>query len=188
MDIIEKAKEKFRAMIADFGSDPYHLGSHVPEVEKWAKKLLKKYPEADEEAVIISAWLHDVGHYPIPTEEDHAIRGEAIAWEFLKNENYPEERIEKVLHCVRSHRCKDVQPETIEAKIIAFADSVSHMTDSMYFEMAKESKELKRPYEVYGKMERDFRDAGIFPEMQAEVKEIYENWKKLIESYEKLDL
>jgi hypothetical protein len=186
--IITKAKEKFFQMVDDFGSDPYHLRPHVPEVEKWAKHLLKKVPEADEEVVLLSVWLHDLGHYPIPTKIDHAIRSEERAKEFLEAENYPKERMDKVLHCVRAHRCRDALPNSTEAKIIACADSASHMTEPMYFAMAKDDKENNHEFRAYAKMERDYRDLAAFPEIQNELKELYEAWKKLIKSYEKIDL
>jgi len=186
-EIIEKAKENFFQMIDDFGSDPYHLRSHVPEVEKWAKHLLKRFP-ADSEVVLLAVWMHDLGHYPIPTEIDHAIRSEEKAKEFLEKLNYPKDKMDKVLHCVRAHRCRDVMPKSVEAKIIACIDSASHMTDSMYFDMAKDDKENKRAFRVYAKMERDFRDVGIFPEIQQELKDLIETWRKLIQIYEKIDL
>jgi 23S rRNA maturation-related 3'-5' exoribonuclease YhaM len=185
--IIEKAKSEFLKMVDDFGSDPYHLKPHVPEAEKWAKLMLKKYPEANEEGVLLAVWLHDFGHYPIPTEIDHAIRGEQRAREFLEKENYLKDNLEKVLHCVRSHRCKDVMPETLEAKIMAFSDSASHMTDTMYLDMVK-TDEKGRFARTYAKMERDFRDLAIFPEMQKELSEIYEAWQVLLKSYEKINL
>ncbi|HLM83725.1 MAG TPA: HD domain-containing protein [Candidatus Bathyarchaeia archaeon] len=184
--IIEKAKSEFLKMISDFGSDPYHLLPHVPEAEKWSRFMLKKNPEAYEEVVLLAVWLHDFGHYPLPTDIDHAVRGEERAREFLERENYPRENMEKVLHCVRAHRCKDVMPETLEAKIIAFCDSASHMTDTMYLDMVRTDEEGKFP-RTYAKMERDFRDLAIFPEVQKELAELYETWKGLLKAYEKLD-
>ncbi len=187
--IIEKAKAGFFQMIDEFGSDQYNLRSHVPEVEKWAKHMLKKLPDANGEAVLLSVWLHDIGHYPIPTDIDHAVRSEERAKAFLKKEKYPKDKTNKILHCIRAHRCRDILPESVEAKIIACADSASHMTEpTIYLDMAKSDKENNNEFRVYAKMERDYRDLGIFPEIQNELKELYQNWKNLIKSYEKIDL
>ena len=186
--IIEKAKARFYGMIDEFGSDPYRLRPHLVEVEKWAKRMLKSHPQADKEVVLLAAWLHDLGHYPVPTEIDHAIRGEQRAKEFLEIENYSKNRMDRILHCVRSHRCRDVLPDSLEAKIIACADSASHMTEPMYLDMADADKKAGRELRVYAKMDRDYRDLGIFPEVQKELKGLYESWKKLIEFYEKIDL
>ncbi len=187
--IIDKAKEKFFQTVDKFASDdPHHKRTHVLEVEKCAEYILKKCPQADKKVVRIAAWLHDIGYYPIPTEIDHAARSEERAKEFLEKESYGD-KTDEVLHCVRAHRCKDVKPETLEAKIIACADSASHMTEPVYFEMAKDYKKSGKSFEeIYAKMERDYRDLTAFPEIQSELKGLYEAWKKLIETYEKLDL
>lgn len=187
-EIIEKAKKEFYQIVERFGSDPYRLLPHVPEVEKWAKYMLEKYPDANDEIVLLGVWLHDIGHYPVPTEIDHAIRSEERAKDFLEKENYPKDKIDKILHCVRSHRCRDIMPNSLEAKIIACIDSASHMTEPMYFEIARDDKKNKREFRVYAKMDRDYRDLGNFPEIQSELKGLYESWKKLIKIYEEIDL
>lgn len=185
--IIEKAKNLFLKNLSNYGKDPYNLKSHILEVEEWIKHLRKKYSEADEEVLVLSAWLHDIGHYPIKEEIDHAVTSEKIAKEFLTQENYSEEKIKKVLHCVRSHRCNDVMPQTIEAKILAFSDSASHMTTSMYFDMAKTDKVNKNNLRAHSKIERDYRDLSPFPEFQTELKPLFDAWKNLIKSYDELD-
>jgi len=161
---------------------------HLPEVERWANYMIKNYLDADAEVILVAAWLHDIGHYPLPTDVDHAVRGEERAKAFLEKESYPEEKMKRVLHCVRAHRCRDVQPETVEAKIIACIDSASHMTEHMYFDMAKDDKMHKRDLRVYSKMERDFRDLAAFPEVQKKLSELHGAWKKLIEAFEKINL
>ncbi len=186
--IIEKAKESFLRSLNDFGSDPYHLLSHVDEMEKWARYMLKRYPEADEEIVLLAVWLHDIGHYPIPAEIDHAIRSQERAKDFLEKEKYPKGRINKVLHGIRAHRNKDVMPKSFEAKIIAFIDSASHITTPVYFDMAKEDKENKKEFTAYAKIQRDIRDLHWFPEVQEELKELAAAWTNLLKAYEKINL
>jgi hypothetical protein len=107
----------------------------------------------------------------------------------LEKENFPKEKMEKVLHCVRAHRCRDVMPESLEAKIMACIDSASHMTDfSIYSSMAKNDKESGEKFRVYAKMERDWRDVSTFPEIKKELEPLYDAWKKLIKEYEKINL
>jgi hypothetical protein len=79
-------------------------------------------------------------------------------------------------------------PKSLEAKIMAFIDSASHMTDSMYFDMAKDAKEKKENFRVYAKMERDLRDLSSFPEIQKELTGLYNAWQNLIKEYEKINL
>jgi len=186
--IIKRAREFFYENVKNFGSDPYSLLPHVPEVEKWAKFLINKHSEVDGAIVLLGVWLHDVGHYPLPSNQDHAIRGENVARKFLVGENYDGDNLERVLHCVRAHRCKDVVPETMEAKVVAFSDSASHMTTGIYLEMSKCDKEARREFQAFAKLERDFRDLSFFPERREQMRPLYESWKNLLGSYEKLEL
>lgn len=183
MDIIEKTKEYFYE-IFESHDDIFSLRSHLPEVEKWAKKILIDHPEADPEIVLVSVWLHDISHYSGDKNTDHAERSEVIARRFLIEQNYAADRMERILHCVRAHRNRDVQPETIEAKIIACADSASHMTDIAYLVIIKTGRfEYTKT-----KIERDYADLAIFPEIQKKLTPLYKDWKKLVDDYERLDL
>ena len=181
MNIIENARELFFKMIDDFGKDPRALRWHLTEVERRAKICLQDM-SADEEIVMLWVRLHDVGHYPIQENVDHAVSGEKRAIEFLEAHGYDPEKIKRVAHCVRAHRCKDVLPETLEAKIIAFADSASHMTQNdLYIWMAKRSVD-----EAIAKLERDYRDLAQFPNLKEKASPLYLAWKNLLQTYEKV--
>ena len=189
-DIIIKAQNIFRKTMENY-EDKYGLLNHVPEMEKWAIFMINKHPEADSEVILLGVWLHDIGHYPIPLEKDkpdHAVRGEEIAKKFLEKEKYPKEKMEKVLHCVRSHRNRDVAPKIIEAKIIACIDSASHMTGDIYFGMARDDYLIFNNHRLIEKIERDYRDISVFPEVKEKLQDIYESWKNLLKTYEKINL
>lgn len=186
--IIDKARELFKNRIKKVGYDPYGLVKHVEEVEKWANYLCDHHPQADRQAVMLGVWLHDLGHYPLPADIDHAIRSEQLAGKFFKKERCPDKKAKKALHCIRAHRCRDVLPETIEARIVACADSASHMTDSMYMDMARDDKALNQAFRAYGKMDRDYRDVATFPEVKKTLAPLYRAWKKTLQEYEKIDL
>jgi 23S rRNA maturation-related 3'-5' exoribonuclease YhaM len=181
--LIEKAKKKILSSIFDYGDDPWNLKIHIKEAEKWAGRILNMYPKADKEVVMLSIWLHDIGHYPIP-KEDHAIISERIAKEFFITEKANAELSNQVLHCIRSHRNCDVKPQTFEAKLFAMIDSVSHFTYAPYMEMAQDG----RMEQAIGKLERDFRDIKPFPEVLKMVTPIYQALKNLLLELEKLDL
>jgi predicted metal-dependent HD superfamily phosphohydrolase len=153
-----------------------YLPRHVAEVEKWAERLLKLYPTADREIVLLSVWLHDIGQCVGNKKDDHAVKSEREALRFLSKIKLAPRKIEGVSRCVRTHRCRDVQPETIEAKIIAVADSAAHMTDINYIVHTS-----SRPRKwILEKLERDYRDIGLFPKLKKEMKPLYEAWKKLL--------
>ncbi len=183
VDLYQKSKEAFLDRVKKFGQDPYALLHHVPEMEKWARFMLNKHPSLDKDVVLSSVWLHDIGHYPIPTDIDHAVRSEEISRELLKSWNYDKEKITQILHCIRAHRCKDVIPESDEAKVIAVIDSASHMSDMVYLKMMKEGE-----FSALEKIERDFRDISRFSEfnLQNDLQEIYEAWRVLLKRYEKV--
>jgi HD superfamily phosphodiesterase len=149
--------------------------NHVPTVEWWAMRILETNKEADEEIIFSAVWLHDIGHL-ICEHEDHAVDSEIEARRFLQEIGAPEDKIKAICHAVRSHRCKDVFPETIEAKILAAADSASHFTSKAYFDVgAKFGKEA-----ALGKLNRDYRDIGIFPELRGELEQFYVSWEEII--------
>lgn len=181
--ILWKAKDLFEKKVSDYWSDPYNLIEHIWELERWTNYLCNRYKEADREIVLLWVYLHDIGHYPLPCEIDHAVRSEEIAKDFLTKEKYDEEKTKKVLHVVRAHRCADVIPESLEAKILAFCDSASHMTWNMYFPMCKDDEKEAKEFRVVSKIERDFRDLDFFPEIKKEIEPLYKAWKNLIEEY-----
>ncbi|MCU0642506.1 MAG: HD domain-containing protein [archaeon] len=183
---IEMARSYMIETISKSKADPFGLAEHVAIVERWAKYLLKSHPEADEEVVLLGVWLHDIGHYP-PDENDHAVKGEKLAVGFLKKLKLSKERISKIAHCVRAHRCKDVLPESIEAKIIACADSASHLTDFAYIDIVMRNKGIKEKYSALDKLERDYRDVAIFPEVKQKLEKLYLSWKRLLEEFEKIN-
>ncbi len=181
MDIVEVTKEYFLKTVKKAGPEYFYLERHLPEVEKWAKKILIRKPEANETIVMLGVWLHDIGQILGNQENDHAINSEKEAKRFLKENDIDEEVVNAVAHCVRAHRCKDIQPQTLEAKIVAVADSASHMTDIIYIDMASRG-DIE---DAKAKLERDFRDKGLFPEFQEESKALYEAWKRLLEVFPK---
>ena len=182
-NILERTKQHLLETFEKGKENAYpYLPRHVAEVEKWARKIMGSVPDADENIVLLSVWLHDIGQAIGDEENDHAVKSEEEAKAFLKKEGLGFGEIEKVAHCVRAHRCKDVQPETIEAKILAVADSASHMTDINYIvHLSIRPKEW-----ILGKLERDYRDIGLFPEIQKEMIPLYQAWKALLTAYPKL--
>lgn len=98
---------------------------HIELVVKYSKILSKKL-KADEEICVISAWLHDISKIN-GEDKGHHITGEKVAEEILLKLNYPKNKIEKVKHCILTHSSdENYKPKTLEAKIVASADAMSH--------------------------------------------------------------
>lgn len=124
--IIEKVRkfveEECKKSSSKYGPEPY-LYHFVPTV-RYAAILAGKL-NVDVEIVEIAAWLHDIGSIR-EGRENHHITGAKIAEKILKGLGYPKEKIEKVKHCIISHRgSKNLKRETTEARIIADADGMS---------------------------------------------------------------
>lgn len=104
---------------------PTAYRDHFVPVHNYARQLAEKLG-GDIEIVEISAWLHDIGSI-MNGRREHHIRGAEIAEKKLRELNYPLEKIQKVKKCILNHRGSiNNNRKTLEEKIIADADSLSH--------------------------------------------------------------
>jgi uncharacterized protein len=84
---------------------------------------------ADLEVLELAAFLHDIGR---PEEKAsggevcHAVAGAARARLLLEEQGYDEEAVEKVVHCIASHRFRrnGEEPRTLEARVLFDADKL----------------------------------------------------------------
>lgn len=193
-DFIEKTKED---ALKTTGSEAdrrkkcefFDLTSHLRGVEKWARWMLKRYPQASETVVLTAVFWHDVGQYR-GENRDHAINSATAVKKYLETEGLSEKEKENIIHCVRAHRNNDVRPETLEAKILAWSDSASHFTSNIYWLMTEvdlANQDKADDYQALGKIERDWRDLGLFPKERKEFAKIYESWKNLLETFVDLE-
>ncbi|MFW6109872.1 MAG: HD domain-containing protein [Patescibacteria group bacterium] len=173
--LIEDAETFFRESFSE-GDPEYVLGlQHVEEVVAWAKWLLNHYSQADRAVVLTAAWLHDVGRTTKDHSTDHAVQSAQITRRFLKR-RLKQDTIANIVHCVRAHRVKEVVPKTLEAKIVAVADSISHMTGPVYILVGKE---LGWEF-AFRKLDRDFRDLDLLPKIKKLFEDLYFPWKQLL--------
>jgi putative nucleotidyltransferase with HDIG domain len=165
--------------------DDWFLPQHLVEVERYANLLCDKFPEADRDVVGLGVWFHDIGRLR-GHDEGHDVYGAEEAKKVLKNEGYPSDKIDGVYEVCRAHRCKDVKPESLEAKILATADAMSHFTHSFYFRLFQFYKDEKSFEEireiVRKKLERDFNDKIAFDEGRDEVRDRYEAMKLVLQN------
>jgi putative nucleotidyltransferase with HDIG domain len=169
---------------------------HQNEVIKYAEKLLNIYGEADKEIVLISCWLHDIGHYYarngkeiIKVKKEHHTNGAEIAGEFLKKYNLEKEEVDKIKNCILRHRNHaPYLAETLEEKIVVAADTLSHFGSIFYLTYFKfhPAHSLERMVkDDLEKIERDWRDLQIIPEAKKMAETEYKTLKKLLENYNK---
>jgi uncharacterized domain HDIG len=121
---MEEIREKGKSFFRDV--NPAHDWKHVRRVENLAEKLAEE-EDADKEVLKASVLLHDIGRKKEDEGEieNHAEWGAEKAEEILEGLGYEKSFIEKVKHCVRSHRySKDPEPESVEAKVLSDADNL----------------------------------------------------------------
>lgn len=123
--LIKKAayspKNKFTGTVWD-----YHI---VPVVAH--SKILGKKLKADLEVLELAALFHDYACLlDFELYKDHHIHSANLAEKKLEKLNFPKEKIQHVKDCVFSHRGSvRFKQKTIEAKILASADAMAHITE-----------------------------------------------------------
>ena len=116
--------EEMRDRSEEFLELSHHDKSHVERVYNLAVRIAKE-ENADLDVVKAAALLHDVAR-AMEDEgkiEDHATEGAKMARKMLEEVNFPKEKIEKVVHCIETHRFKKgMEARSLEAKILQDSD------------------------------------------------------------------
>lgn len=128
MDIDTKHK-KIIQIVKDKLTCSAHNLDHVFRVYNLCLVLSKYEKDVDLEVLIPSALLHDIAR--VEESEDktgkinHAVLGSKIAEGILENLEYEQEKIDKIKHCIITHRFRTGnEPKTIEAKILFDSDKL----------------------------------------------------------------
>ena len=171
-------REEIKTLILDLCKDKdWDWKSHIESVVKYSKILAKEL-NADEEVCEISAWLHDIIKIRDGQREQHHVKGSEEAGEILKKYNYLDEKIQQVKHCILTHSSdKKYPPESLEAKIVASSDALSHFDNLLAmaqytFVIKKESVEECRKTLI--KKYKNSWDKLLIPEAREIAKPKYE--------------
>jgi len=160
----------------------------VLPVVKNALFLARKL-NADLEVVETAALLHDIGRSRMSefeVENEHNFAGAKKASEVLKGFGCRDDFIEKVAHCILTHRGRsDLKPESLEAEIIANADAMTHF--DTFLNLLKEFFGTNETFEaavleIERKMERNWGKKLSLPEAKEKVREKFEAVMLLIKS------
>lgn len=132
MNILQKAENFIFQLFKDSLSSDYiyHNFNHTLRVVNSVKILIKGENVSAEEAEMleIAAWFHDAGY--IEGGEKHEERGALIAADFLKENAYPEEKIDKIKSLIMATELKSTPVGHLET-IIRDADC-SHFGHKEY--------------------------------------------------------
>jgi len=110
--------------------DAAHDFDHVRRVAQMAVHLAQA-EGADEEVVLLAAFLHDVpsevySDAHTVTRGSHHLAAAEFARQYLTAYEMEPKRVENVVHCIEAHRFRDqsIQPQTAEAKCLYDADKL----------------------------------------------------------------
>ncbi|MGV8981682.1 HD domain-containing protein [Clostridium sp.] len=106
-----------------------HNIDHVMRVHNMCVFLSKYEENVNLDILIPAALLHDIARVIESQnktgEIDHAVLGGSMAEEILRNLDYEQETINKIKHCITTHRYRSGNsPKSIEAKILFDADKL----------------------------------------------------------------
>lgn len=156
-----------------------YILTHLENVEKIARKLCKLYPKANLDVVLLAVWLHDIGRV-FGHEKDHDRFGADYALSYLSKKGFDEKSYQQVSDVCLSHGCDDILPKSLEAKILASSDAISHFLDDClirYIHMRASTDYLELKQKLLNKIDKDFNNKIYFPEAKEWIRHKYEAWK-----------
>jgi len=126
---IDTKHKKIIEIVQDKLTCSAHNLDHVFRVYNLCLLIAKHEKDVDLEVLIPSALLHDIARVEESKDKtgelDHAILGSEMAEHILRELHYEEVKIEKIKHCILTHRFRTGnEPNTIEAKILFDSDKL----------------------------------------------------------------
>jgi len=176
-------------LVREFCEQSSHpqLWDHIVRVDKHAQDLMKVY-EANAEVVRLGAYLHSISYV------DGIIVGSSFydecsdrAGEILEAQGYCAGMIEVVRNIIATHHCDNVVPSTIEGKILASSDAMSHFTGDILWTSLLRHCAIA-PFSdairfLRDKIKHDFANKIFFPEAKDYVRHQYNAWMVLLDTF-----
>jgi len=164
--------DKIRTLVRKDYYSEFSYDYHIKVVVQYALVLAEKVG-ADKEIVELAALLHDIGKKEFGNNDHHLTSAEE-ARKVLNKLDFPNDKIESIAHCIESHRGKNVEPETIEARVIMSADAMSHYDTFpwFFFDVKDNEKDVKeRLIWTKSKFERNWNKKIALPEARELVRD-----------------
>lgn len=125
--VLYRIKKRAKKTLA--GRDPAHDFQHIMRVYKNAE-LIGRKEGADMEILLPAVLLHDLVIYPKGSAKTSKSADDSadLAEKWLRGYGYPQERIDRISYCIRTHSySKRLVPLTLEGKILQDADRLDAM-------------------------------------------------------------
>ncbi len=180
-ELLKKVEEYVRKIYEGDAHEEmiYHNISHTLEVLKIAEEIARaeNLTQDDLEVLLIAAWFHDVGHLNICYGHEEV--SSSLAKEFLKKENYPAEKLDKVIQCILATKIPQT-PQNLVEKVLCDADlhhlglpdvdekgqilrlelqnrNIKHYTDTEWYETTINFLKSHRFHTNYAKQNYEFQ-------------------------------
>ncbi len=152
-DIVRRASEYIFKLFKEKLSKKlvYHNYRHTFDTAQEAEDLgkLHNLPPDELQDLVLAAWFHDTGY--INTYEGHEAESVRYATEWLTAQNYPQERIQRITHCIMATK-HGTEPENLLHELLVDAD-MSNIGKSTFFATAEL---LRVEWEIF--QDRSFSD------------------------------
>ena len=136
IDLINKALN-----IIIENDEPVHGIGHINGVVENTILLLERYPQADKEVCIVSAYWHDVGRKY--GKKGHELKSAEMLKDELINNGYDEEFVDKCFKAIYKHGAKDL-PETLEGILVRDADKLDDLGIARWKECIEKNQKPPR--------------------------------------------
>ena len=189
--ILDKVKEEVSRR-ADSRGCSWFVERHVKLVVENVKYILDNEESArgaNRDALLLAAWLHDMQRVEMPEKDDeHEELGAEIAAEILSCFGVAQETIDSVSESISRHSARKRAPESVEAKILATADAMSHFSPDFFLSLLlygtppkNDVGELKKW--ALAKLEKDMNGGKMyFESARRKVAPMYEKLRAFFEA------
>lgn len=126
---MDYCKGKIAKLLIDYFRNDFGRITHALEVLKHAEKIMENTENCDEEVLVASALLHDIGikqseeqlgYNNGKTQEEY---GPPIAQELLKSIHFPPDKTRKVCEIIGNHHSRS-RYDYAELKVLKEADRI----------------------------------------------------------------
>lgn len=179
MDILKISEDYAKNLLKDKLSSvyTYHNLDHTIQVVDKIKILAKEenISHEDTENLILAGWFHDLGY--VDDADNHEEESRKIASDFLKQHQFPEERIAKIGELILATD-KFYKPKNHLEEIIKDAD-MYHLASDDYFRICENLRqEIKEVHhQKFSKLQWAELNITFFAKHQFYTKFAKENWQ-----------
>jgi len=158
----------------------WFYSDHLLMVEKNAKALLKEMPSADKGVVLLGVWLHDLQRVR-GLNGDHQSVGAREAEKVMREYGYDNKIIAKVKNIIQTHSCDKKKPTSLEGRILATADAMSHYYNDFYLRIAVTGQRDLAEFKewVLEKLDRNYNKKIFFNYAKKKIKLRHDLYKKV---------